>query len=496
MGVWDYAYNPYRLPAVRNYVRPYLRLGFKQLGLSDYSDKAMDIAESVGDMKIRAAKRVLSDYARRWKNRTKKSAGSQTKRKLDFDSEDEKEDKGVQSRSFRNLSNEMGFNYKLRRGKRPRKKDKFKSGVVYHMETRGKSTAVVENALPAGEQHGSKCDFGHHSTPLLTCLEKLFMLFVRRVAKKNGVDIVDYERKAIDVFHCAATPTHSLDLGIRVNARSPMEYISIDLSSVTETVRATAYRWYTTFQGKVREAANNYDTLAWQFVYIDYQRKADSLSLARISLQDSVVVVHSYSTLRMQNRTLGESGTDTQVTDITNNPVEFRSFDVRGNAVMFCDVNPEINGSQVDVGGAANAYTGFIPTWNTSLTSYSDHTDPRDLKHLLGCGRKIVKPGDYYTSVLRYKRKIKLDELMKILFPVLKKQASGSFNGRVALGVSRVFEVDKYLHTMAGNQPVDIGIQLNTTLCLNMYTKKQRIRRWYENRGAIIDPNTQGAQTI
>lgn len=484
MGWKEWAYNPYGIKGFRNAVRPYVRSGFKVAGLNINEDRAMDYASEFNKRK--------ADFFEDVYNRvTKRRKPVPAKREPPPPADDDPEKPARGPSSFSKFSNDMSFSYKLRRGRRPPKKDPFaRLGVVTHSETRGRSTAIVQSGEAAGAQHGARVDFGHYSYPIYNGLINVFICFLRMLCAKTGSTIVNYNRTTSSHLSCNTTPTHRVALAYRRHPNDIVVYAFLELNNLTDTIVQTANKWYAVLQNQIKDTPNDNAEASMKFIYIDYYQISGSLSLARIDISDALLHMQGFSTMRMQNRTTGNDANASSMEDITNNPVMFRALDVRGSAVQHrVWSDPSVAGESL--GGSSDGYTGFIKKWARTLNAFSDHTNPRDVMHVLGTGRKLVRPGHYYTSVLKFKRSMSIDAYFNMHWAWIFKQSSAQSDARIPMGTSRVFEVDKYMHTMQGTSLVDIGIQLNVTLKTLIKLRRPSIPRIHYNRGALSDANDQ-----
>lgn len=474
----DYAYNPYKSSGFRKFVRPYVNSGFKQLGLSTkYVDRGMNMAsrfnQAKGNFIRKAGARVMSAVSGNKRSRTSYptrvgSKKPKTRRRV------------FRKGRFPSFSNNMAFKYQGKRGKRISQINKFSAyGSENLIECRG-----VSDAQPDGigdEKASTKADFGHYSSPYSMLHQEIFKCFVRMLAHANGTDIKDWYVTASQHFIEAGTATHALSLGIRRQINEPTTYVQIALDSTTESVHSLGNRWLVAYQSYV---ASTNDQSDFHLVYIDYHENvAPYRSLARINLVDAKVVVKTSSTMKMQNRTRGVSSSDDAMTDVTNNPLRCMAVDLRGNTVTFRNYNETLESGP----NRAHNYTGFIEAWMKDLTNGAPDPNPRDIQHATGVKRHVIEPGHFFTSRISYNRLMKLDAYFN-----LGRDVHRNTDSRIAFGVSRVFNFDKFLDTSSGDQLPSVGWQLNQYTGVRILKGIPSVKRYFTNSGKVTDANTQG----
>lgn len=453
-------------------MKPYLRLGLKQLGMGDYSDRLINLAERVNQYKVDLIKKT------RYKN-------LRGKRPEKDENEKEKPQGKV---SFRNFSNDMSFKL-LRRGAPVRQVDLFaKYGSVRTSKYYGVVQATTE-AVSVTERYMTKADWGHSTTQSFPIMLGVFRTFLRMLCEKHGTAVVDWDRTTHSHLICAATPTHALAVGFRRHPGTGVEYAVVDLDNTTENLKDTAYRWMLAFRAKFTN-----DYVGLQINYIDYfEKAAPQRSLARINLDDAIIYVKISSVMRMQNRTLGVDGDKSEMTDVSNNPIVLRQYDIRGNAVGFKNVSQDPVTAPATSKEVANHTTGYIEQFLKDLSVDGKLVSPRDLQYLTGYTKRVVKPGHFVTSVLTYDRKIKLSAFFDIFAEYLQSITAGATNPavRIPFGVSRCFVAEKFLDTNQTQQPL-IGFNCTNTVKVRIVPRHIRIIKDFKNEGLITDDQAQG----
>lgn len=362
--------------------------------------------------------------------------------------------------SKKRFGKSMAFKNRLQRraGKKPARNDQFSAygSVVIRSHSSQKASTGNSTLL----------DFGHGVCPAKEMGLSITRCLIRMLAKRLGAEISDWSEIAY-VF--ASGSTHKIQMGLQLSPNGSVSVITytlaLDLSYDTHASNL--------YNAMVDYFTSTAGSLAPNIQWVEYRTVTGNNDLHRVNLTGAKVYFVSNSTLRMQNRTNGVDANQTEITDITANPLKFRSFDVRGNVIQMKNYEQAVGGvSRID------ETTGLLEDF-----CEKDGTQPfpvsSDIMYCIGSKKGVVGPGQFYTSVLRYKRSMTLNKLLETLklYQDLATSGVSAINVRIPIGRTRGFVFDKYLDTrQAAVDAAKILVGYNVITSVRMVIKTARSR--------------------
>lgn len=317
--------------------------------------------------------------------------------------------------------------------------------------------------------NSSTLAFGHGSTPLQSLGIQMFLCLIRKLVRKMGVEFTSIDEVAY-CFNSNSTPTHAIWLGVQFDPFGTVVEVQYSLAlDLSYYVHAT--NLHNAYFDFTPGSSNNYSP---SVKYIRYGSISGNTDQHRVNLVNADLEFECYSTMRLQNRTNGETAADSEALDVTNNPLIVKEFDVRGNQLQMKSVD-----NVTSAGATIDNQSGLLP--NAFITTAGAFFQPsREVQFCTGTKKFVMQPGGFYTSKLTYKRKMKVDHLLKELSFYHEDGASFLINNgiRVPLGITRAFHFDKYLDTKqaaAGVAKVKVGYQLNLLLKVHVTVKNSRV---------------------
>lgn len=329
----------------------------------------------------------------------------------------------------------------VRKGARP-KVNKYK---LHGSEMVTQHGGVYSNAEVA--------TIGHYDTPLLELHRSVFRAVYRRLMVKMGYIVSSWDdvcpipagvAPAGGDFRITYKPTPS---------SAPTEVVfHVDLVLAHVGVAdAIADLWLDTV---------GTTTVPVTFLTFGCRRSSTDL-YEGVLLKNIMVHLKCSSTMVFQNRTLGASATDDQLTDVTNNPLSGRSWTVTGNQMIANNTGSQLAFSTANVQHGSLAGAGYDPD---ELTAIRKMQGPTAYKYCIGTSRVRLAPGNLKKSYLCTRRSISWTRLFELINPYVQHGDSTKNTPRirVALGRSRLFSFEKLCDTGAGDQNLAVGYEINS----------------------------------
>ncbi len=193
-----------------------------------------------------------------------------------------------------------------------------------------------------------------------------------------------------------------------------------------------------------------------------------SLPLALLNFQDLDVHMGVKSALALQNRTLGAVATDNSKDDVTNNPLEGKSYGGSGNGSHMHIMDSSSNlATNHFFGSRDKGLIAFDPT-DTTVTAGMKAVLRRPptgnaFVKKVSVGTVRLGPGNIKKSVWHFGRKMRFGAWQKALHNYF------FFNGAnqvciVPFGKFEFFGFEKLCRTGVGSSPVSVGYELNQTI--------------------------------
>lgn len=291
----------------------------------------------------------------------------------------------------------------------------------------------------------------------MALLKKLFQLFGTTI---NNVDdaiggvgvfgvsmskINDQVRSDVTASHTAVTTYWSL-------AQSFINIVANYVNGGAANFRLIKI-WYQSYNAALTEPFSNYKELHLDNCYVE---------------------ILTSSVLRLQNRTVASTATGNEdATNVENNPVRGRSYDINGNGTFLKWTDDDANtfsllGSDVN-GGLAASIVGTGLT--TGLQAALKRPQPSSsFRYCYGNKKVLIDPGLIRPSYLSHRQKLSLDKYCDIFLPIY-----AGFGGYVPFGKSRVFALTKMIDSGVAEEPsVKIGYEILFRCSAVAVTRKPR----------------------
>ena len=182
---------------------------------------------------------------------------------------------------------------------------------------------------------------------------------------------------------------------------------------------------------------------------------------AELYCRNVKLMLRQTSVMILQNRTLGATAGDDQSTDVTNNPIVGRSWDVKGNTIVSRN-NFLVTGA-AKAGGINLPYDGHATYAGSTgpLMESLKVAGPTDVKYALSTRRVRLGPGHLKKSYLTFKRTIGLNSLFYYLRSYIVQGTAASkatYTVNVRLGRTRFFQFEKLCDTRGtGHQDIALA---------------------------------------
>jgi hypothetical protein len=354
-----------------------------------------------------------------------------------------------------------GPNFK--KGKKPRTDLNRVLGYEQIRENRG----VVTDAHLVGIAHG---------TPAFDVLFSTWAAVFRKIFERAGFGLSDWN-EGMD-FHGITSLTFNIVYRPTQQqaAQSTLSHAFTNLSS-----------YYVNIENLIGTIADTITTSTQQFV-VDYVYLSGSGFNQRMSVRNMSINLGYSSKLVLQNRTAGATISDTEATDVTNNPLTGRRWEVKGNfvepktkswdnsisTVSSFVVNPD---SGVITGGAGISGLGSVKKVGT----------PDEVMRCLGTKRVGLAPGEIRVSTLSYNKTLSLNTIIHHLLNYIKHSTSANvqtFRDTMKVGKTAMFQFEKLCDTrVTDDQLVTLGYEHN---CI-MGARVVRVGYGYTTRHEIVE---------
>ncbi len=288
--------------------------------------------------------------------------------------------------------------------------------------------------------------WGHSNFPLYEVYLSVGRALWRALMKKHGISFSDWG----DTLDAPITLSLSVEYRLAPNGTATVK------SNPAYLTPQTHLQWAVFLTGILFDAYTSTDDQL--IVYKLFME--DTIRLCELDVTNATLHLRLISDMVMQNRTKGENTGDDQSTDVTNNPIEGRSWTVTGNGMMPLS-NKVMSGETV----AHQEYGSIIGSQNTTPqgpTTFEPNS-AQTYKFALGSAKQRIMPGQISRSKLVSVYKMSLQQFIEKTKDYLGQNTSANATNlvRVPVGKSRMFSFEKVCDTGAGDQLVTLGYEIN-----------------------------------
>lgn len=333
------------------------------------------------------------------------------------------------------LDNDMSYQ-RTYRGKRPKKAGPvLKRGHMYNNESNGEIAAAGVHSL---------AQFGCSNVRPLLLLETVFKCMLRNLAWRMGQEIRQWADIPAVLF--ASPATHRFTFTYRrISGGIASTHYPLELVQSWSAIG-------TQFAKDFCDSIGVGTLSEFHSLTFSYQQISPNSIINQVNLQDAKIFLSLITKVTIQNRTPGAALTDTEVTDITANPIHVRELRVGGNAFVTKTFD------SLTANNVCNN-VGFCNGIQNLTTRFEDQ---RLYKHVKSIKHFTLAPGKLYGTTLKSSYNTSIDQLMMYMQEFI--EAATSVNSyqplvRVPIGLSVGFVADKSMDANAGTQFVTVGEQ-------------------------------------
>ena len=282
---------------------------------------------------------------------------------------------------------------------------------------------------------------GHTSLPVRATYYNMWRAIIKALALKLGIHI--------------PALTESVSLGATLyilyyenwttNVVSTANYVINPLTSYTWQSLADAVAdWFLSFGSLFSNTADP-TRIRWDRIRFVPSALIDG-SVVELPFSQLFITVYSKSMLKFQNQSGVYKGTEPKeasTDDVDNVPVECHTYYIKGN--QFIHQNRK---SSAPIGFS---FLGFDQTFNNNVVG----SEPVPANQILNCTGKdkiMMDPGQIKTSIISYKKKMLVSQLIRML---VRKVGTGAwiFNDDCyvkSLGHARALHIDRVIGAFSG----------------------------------------------
>lgn len=304
---------------------------------------------------------------------------------------------------------------------------------------------------------------GHHNAPLYEVGEAVIRGMYRRILLDNGYGFSSWDES------CPLPAGVNQGMFRIIWKGFPGDTLSFsdtNIALVQSNLQVAKNIW-DKFLDDVTSANEGPLLLSFEF------RETSTSRWYRIDLMNAMVHMTLNSVMMLQNRTLGQTATDDQTTDVTNNPIIGRQWLLRGNQLS--------SNVFTDEGfSTADTRSGLIVTG--APTDFEDKLQgPTSYRYNIGSSHVKLMPGEIKKSALYSKVKMSVVNFFQMLGPYIQKASVAPPNlntgTRIALGRSRYYTFEKMCDTDVGDQNLNLGFEINVTIGCFVALRKMQSNR-------------------
>lgn len=297
----------------------------------------------------------------------------------------------------------------------------------------------------------SVASLGHSTMPVTQVVRTLARAMWRKIVLDAGMTFSDWE-----ALFVRPSFLFRVEIGVRPTPQGTLVYTGVTAAGSDITHKAWADLVFNLLVNAIPVTGVNYILEQIRFIQpvtLDVEHQVD--------LTNAMFHFEVKSTLVIQNRTLA-TGDGAQTTDITNNPVVGRSWDVTGN-----EMSPAVS-KATDGASVADPDSGVITgQLNTSVGGLK-YNSAQAYRHATGSSKVQLMPGALKSSVLFSSYKMKVNTFIeKINMYMTNSVTAAEQIMRVPVGKSRLFSFEKLcaIQTQgAETTNVQLGFQCDINL--------------------------------
>lgn len=328
-----------------------------------------------------------------------------------------------------------------RKGRRP-KNDKYK---VYGSEICYEHGGLIGSG-------GHTVSTGHSVMPVRQVLMSVSRAIWRRVLMQYNCVFTDWNDPYGDVG------TTTLTIYFRNSAG-----LAASTNFVTPVASKTHQEWALELYTLIVNSSLP-DKSEFILISVEVTSTLHGLNM-RMDVTNASIHLNVNSSMRIQNRTNGYDGTQTEADNVTNNPLIGRSWTLTGNQLVSKSAVAGGSSSSCDIdhGILSGTVPASDPATGSGITLRSKINSADTYRHCKKSGICNLAPGEIKSSKLWLKRSMRLNSLFSILSEFITEGSSTSTSAdmRFGIGSSRYFMFDKLVDTGAGFASAQIGYQID-----------------------------------
>lgn len=386
------------------------------------------------------------------------------------------------SRSSQTVARKLPMQYKRQRVVTPKRKyftigqyrGKFKRPRSHKYSKRSKNAATF-TLEHGGVLSNADCVYVGHAMATDKLVEAIAFSHIKYLFEKAGVSCNNAEKKINgDELATITTPFYQIVINHKVN----------DQSGVLLTHRVDIDPNDTFLQAASKYAAGLYAMViaSDEEVYIlGVQLQSQEIAttnyrlVASMQMEEAYINLHFSSKMNVQNQTLGASGSDDQITDVTNNPLEGKSYQGWGTGLVTTAYNVG-TALTAENSMSANHQTGLIrfdPNGTNVTTQmqaiYKRPPGVSAFQQGVKSTNIRVPAGSIKRSSISYSKIFKFQTLFNILLQDLRVNTQFAIT---KIGKCEVLALQKLCRTGA-EQNISVGYEINQTYSLSMFCRKR-----------------------
>lgn len=210
--------------------------------------------------------------------------------------------------------------------------------------------------------------------------------------------------------------------------------------------------------------------------FMNFQIVNSNSCIAAIDASELYINMYYKSVLNVQNQTRGQTATDIQSTDVTNNPLQGMRY--WGNGTGF---NPRLRDNALNmladnsmIVDKDNGCFFFDPN-GTNVTPEMDNflRRPPSKGGLVGCvrtARIMLNPGNIKKGILSRRVNMNINQYWRKILPAI---TGTVVRVKVWLGNVEMFAFEKMCRTGAGDQEIRVGFEVNQVYKASVYIKRK-----------------------
>nr|QKI28999.1 Cap [Trichosanthes kirilowii CRESS virus] len=351
---------------------------------------------------------------------------------------------------------------KYRRGRKIYKK------VVKRPALKSLQTGVSFQIEKTNAQTDTKCVYVGHTTAVpYDQLRCFFMLMIKLVLQTAGIQIESFT----DPINLILASGDKFILVYKTNLGSGGVVYKTNLGSggvtgvgLTVTIN-TEVKWYDIAENMLAQFLLSAASPSFISLYpIEMQYLPVSGRYQTISLIDAQIEILSKSALKIQNRSVANTGDDEL--DVNNVPLNGKLYSGPGRGPVLR--------SRADVNLLATYDGGYTSVGAASNTEIQEPPHAGELLNVKKFAKVRMNPGDLKTSVINFKTTISIAKF-------LQKCASWYVTSNITsnpydLGAFRCFALERMIAPVAGEiatQTINIGFEVDRKIWMRMKPTKQ-----------------------